>query len=95
MKLLAEFPNLDTLITLSPMPGFRPWLKALLQREVQAHLDGVREASTPPRFPCLLCSLCAMVLLWSDHCPALEENPYMQHAVTQQQGAGELPLVCL
>jgi hypothetical protein len=48
VKLLADFPRVETLMTLSPLPGFRPWLKALLQREVQQHLDGVRALSRNP-----------------------------------------------
>lgn len=35
-RLQAEFPGVQRLATLSPIPGFRAWLDARLRREVDA-----------------------------------------------------------
>lgn len=39
-RLLQEFPHLDTLVTLSPIPGFGSWLTAQLDRGQQRGAAG-------------------------------------------------------
>ena len=39
--LLVEFPGLETLVTLSPIPGFRLWLESQMQREARRHSSKV------------------------------------------------------
>ena len=39
--LMFEFPSLEKLVTLSPIPGFRPWLESQVQREAQQHSSKV------------------------------------------------------
>ena len=44
--LLVEFPSLEKLVTLSPIPGFRPWLESQVQREAQQHGNEVTPNTT-------------------------------------------------
>ena len=48
-RVQGEFPSVQTLATLSPLPGFRPWLL----RQLQAQPDAVRVP-----FPCQPVRLC-------------------------------------
>lgn len=51
-RVITEFPSVDTLITLSPIPGFRNWLHTQVEAESTAlHQDGGVVTFTP-----LLCS---------------------------------------
>lgn len=50
-RVLTEFPNVETLITLSPIPGFRNWLHT----QVEAERTALRQGSGPVTTyaPCL------------------------------------------
>lgn len=52
-RVLTEFPNVQNLITLSPIPGFRSWLHT----QVEAERTALRQGSGLVTFcaPCLCC----------------------------------------
>ena len=47
--LLVEFPSLEQLVTLSPIPGFRRWLESQVQREARQHSSQVTPQIHPSR----------------------------------------------
>ena len=47
-RLQAEFPGVQRLATLSPIPGFRAWLEARLRRELDAVRHSIMQYAYQP-----------------------------------------------
>jgi len=51
-RVLAEFPNVQMLITLSPIPGFRNWLHTQVDAELKRLEQGGQQVG-PRHCPCM------------------------------------------
>ena len=53
-RVLTELPNVETLITLSPIPGFRNWLHTQVEAECTALQQGSGPVTTFAAFLCCM-----------------------------------------